>query len=150
MIFNERLKELRKTNNNMSQAKLAEQIGYRSTAISNYENGRNLPSIDDLCKISDVFNVTLDYLIGRTDIREVPVFSETHKKLFDIFNDLNETNQHTIITQAKWLQLQQGPEVVSPKEEKNSFVDPFMGEVKPKEATTLKVAQDKKNPFDDM
>ena len=62
--FAETLKKIRK-NKNVSQKTVAQQLGYGYTAIANYESGRNEPSIDDLIKIADYFEVSMDCLVGR-------------------------------------------------------------------------------------
>lgn len=64
--FSSRLKALRKKRN-INQAVLAKMLGYGYTAIANYESGRNEPSLGDLCRIADFFDVSVDYLLGRTD-----------------------------------------------------------------------------------
>lgn len=61
--FSKRLKELR-LKNRVTQKELGEFLGFGYTTISNYEKGRNEPSIDILIKLADFFNVTLEYLIG--------------------------------------------------------------------------------------
>lgn len=67
MKLKERLKQLR-LKNNCTAKQLAKYLNFGGTAISNYESGRNEPSIDTLIKIADYFDVTIDYLVGRTDI----------------------------------------------------------------------------------
>ena len=67
MKLKERLKHLR-LKNKCTAKQLAKYLNFGSTAISNYESGRNEPSIDTLIKIADYFDVTIDYLVGRTDI----------------------------------------------------------------------------------
>ncbi len=71
MEFRERLKFLRENylvkGKKLTQTQLASILGYGYTAISNYESGRNEPSIRDLKKIADFFNVSLDYLLCNTD-----------------------------------------------------------------------------------
>ncbi|MBM6829142.1 helix-turn-helix transcriptional regulator [Anaerotignum lactatifermentans] len=49
----------------VTQAELAKALGYGYTAIANYESGRNEPSIGDLARIADFFQVSLDALVGR-------------------------------------------------------------------------------------
>jgi len=49
----------------MSQTKLAELIGVTHAAISFWENGVNIPNILDCWKIADIFNISIDELIGR-------------------------------------------------------------------------------------
>ena len=61
-----RLKELR-TKNNVSQAKLAEELNMYQTSISRYENGTREAGYDELIAFADYFNVSVDYLLGRTD-----------------------------------------------------------------------------------
>lgn len=66
MSFKDRLKELRKENK-LTQDELGSVLGFTRAAISGYEIGRNQPSIEDLNKLAEYFEVTVDYLIGRTD-----------------------------------------------------------------------------------
>ena len=68
MTFKERLRALRK-NMHLTQGALAEVLNYGATAISNYESGRNEPSIEDLKKIASFFDVSTDYLLCVTDIK---------------------------------------------------------------------------------
>ncbi|MGN0456489.1 MAG: helix-turn-helix domain-containing protein [Acutalibacteraceae bacterium] len=67
MEFSERLKELR-TDRDMSQIELAKALNLRSSAISKYENNLTQPSIDTLKKLANIFDVTVDYLVGVSDI----------------------------------------------------------------------------------
>lgn len=69
MKFGKRLRELRKENR-LTQSETAKILGYGYTAISNYEHGRNQPSIEDLIRIANFFDVSVDYLIGATDVRQ--------------------------------------------------------------------------------
>lgn len=61
-----RLKELRKKKG-ISQQRLATDLNTTQNTISRYETGEREPGIDDLTKIADYFNVSIDYLLGRTD-----------------------------------------------------------------------------------
>lgn len=64
--FSERLKELRKERN-ISQKALADAIGMSDTAIQNYELCTRKPSAETVVLIADYFNVSMDYLMGRTN-----------------------------------------------------------------------------------
>lgn len=68
MKFKDRLLSLRKELG-LTQGEFAEKIGYSRTAISAWEIGRNEPSNEDMIKIANFFNVSLDYLLGKSDIR---------------------------------------------------------------------------------
>lgn len=61
-----RLKELRKKKG-ISQLRLATDLNTTQNTISRYETGEREPGIGELIKIADYFNVSVDYLIGRTD-----------------------------------------------------------------------------------
>lgn len=61
-----RLKELRKKKG-VSQLRLATDLDTTQNTISRYETGEREPGIDELIKIADYFNVSVDYLIGRTE-----------------------------------------------------------------------------------
>jgi transcriptional regulator with XRE-family HTH domain len=69
-IFAERFKELR-AKENISLAKMGDVLGVKSQSVSTYEHGKTVPSFDTLMEISEYFNVSLDWLTGRTDVREV-------------------------------------------------------------------------------
>ena len=61
-----RLKEIR-VKNNLSQADVAKELNMTQAAIARYETGTNTPSVEVLKWYSDRFNVSLDYLFGRSD-----------------------------------------------------------------------------------
>jgi transcriptional regulator with XRE-family HTH domain len=66
MIFGERLKELRHKNK-LSQESLAKKLHLSKQVISNYEKGRRLPNIEQIVEISNLFGVSTDYLLGKTE-----------------------------------------------------------------------------------
>lgn len=68
-IIGERIKELRESKN-MTQNELADVINISRDAFANYETrtDRQVP-FDRLINIADYFNTSIDYLIGRTDIK---------------------------------------------------------------------------------
>ena len=62
-----RIKELRKEFG-LSQVELAMRMEVTKQTISNWENENIQPSIDMLIGLSNVFNVTTDYLLGLDDV----------------------------------------------------------------------------------
>ncbi|MCL2696647.1 MAG: helix-turn-helix domain-containing protein [Oscillospiraceae bacterium] len=65
-IFIERLKLLRKQKN-ITQRQLAEAIKTGERNVRSYEISENLPSLENVIKIADFFDVSVDYLVGRSD-----------------------------------------------------------------------------------
>ena len=64
MKLKDNLRYLRKKAG-MTQADLAKKLHVRQYNISDYEIGRIEPSIETLCKMADIFHVSIDYLVGR-------------------------------------------------------------------------------------
>ena len=66
MEFGEQLKKLRRQHG-ITQAELASAIYTTIPNLSNWENGRYMPNKEAINRIADFFNVSTDYLLGRTD-----------------------------------------------------------------------------------
>ncbi|MPW26148.1 helix-turn-helix domain-containing protein [Alkalibaculum sp. M08DMB] len=65
-MFSSRLKELR-SQSKYTQEKIAEILKISRVAYTKYESGENMPTPDNLEKLADIFNVSIDYLLGRTN-----------------------------------------------------------------------------------
>jgi len=61
-----RLKEIRKAKG-ISQLKLATDLNTNQNTISRYETGEREPGIAELIRIADYFNISVDYLLERTE-----------------------------------------------------------------------------------
>ncbi len=66
---NLRLKELRESENNVSQADIAKTFHITRQAVQRWEVGKSEPNIKTLIALADYFNVSIDYLVGRSDVR---------------------------------------------------------------------------------
>ena len=69
-LFKERLRELRKEKGE-TQVQAASEIGIAGRNYQKFELGESFPSAEALCALADHFEVSLDYLMGRTDQREI-------------------------------------------------------------------------------
>ncbi len=65
MLHNLRILRMR---SGMSQQQLADVINVSQQSINKYENHDVEPNIETLCAIADFFNVSVDFLVGRTDV----------------------------------------------------------------------------------
>lgn len=74
--FATRLNKLR-TDNGLTMEQLGKIIGTTRATISNLENEQKKPSLDMVIKLAEYFNVSIDYLVGRTDD---PIFYNSNKK----------------------------------------------------------------------
>ncbi len=69
-LLTKRLKETRKENK-LTQEFLSEKLGFPQTTYSKYEIGTNIPTTLKLLMIASYYNVSIDYLVGRTDDKEI-------------------------------------------------------------------------------
>ena len=63
-----RLRELRKELG-LSQDRLANEMSINIKTLRRYEVGENNPRVAILIELADYFNVSIDYLVGRSDVR---------------------------------------------------------------------------------
>ncbi len=54
---------------NLSQTQLAKKLWIHRTSLAGYEIGKRLPDIFMLCRMADIFDVSLDVLVGREEPR---------------------------------------------------------------------------------
>jgi len=64
--FGERLKMLRESRS-ITQDELAEELGVSKQAVSQYERGVRRPDFETLSAICDLFNVSTDFMLGKSD-----------------------------------------------------------------------------------
>lgn len=96
-VFSQRLKKCResmkKIDSKYTQAFVANEIGVARTTYTAYENGTKIPPIDTLSNIAELFDVSVDFLLGRTN------------KTDSYTNDLkSKDTDNDIIEYFKWLQ----------------------------------------------
>lgn len=66
MNFQTRLTNIRRSKS-FTQKQVADGIGISEVGLQNYENGRRKPAFDVLISLADFYDVSLDYLVGRSD-----------------------------------------------------------------------------------
>lgn len=74
-----RIKDLRE-DHDMRQSDLAAATGIDQRTISNYETGKTSPDAYALIKLADFFDVSIDYLVGRTSVD----YSSNNKRISKI------------------------------------------------------------------
>ena len=70
MKIGSRLRELRKEHGE-TQLQVAQAVGMGDRHYQRIENDEGLPGLEILCALADHFGVSMDYLAGRTDRRDV-------------------------------------------------------------------------------
>jgi C_GCAxxG_C_C family probable redox protein len=60
-----------RTEKKMPQKVVAQYLNVSVSTVSNYEVDRHMPDVETLCKLADLFDVSVDYLVGRSNFRQV-------------------------------------------------------------------------------
>lgn len=86
--YNERLRELR-SKKGLSQQELSNRLGFNRATYARYETGNTQPDFDTLQKLADFFDVSTDYILGRTNTLSssdrVNSFDEKEQAEFEAF-----------------------------------------------------------------
>lgn len=92
----EHIRELR-IQRGMTQVDLAKRLGVSKSVVSSYENGIHLPPYDILIRLSALFGVSCDYLLGVSDTPYISVDGLTQKQieaLQGIAEELRQLNRN--------------------------------------------------------
>ena len=111
-IFSERLKQLR-TEMNWNQDVVAKSLGISRASLINYESGIRIPDIELLYKIADVFQVSTDYLLGKSNLKI---------NFEDIDEIASKYGMASGVLQLFWLKKMEEPENL---ETLNMLLDPW-------------------------
>ncbi|ETO38646.1 helix-turn-helix domain-containing protein [Thermoanaerobacterium aotearoense] len=87
MNFANRLKSLREEKK-LSQEELSQLINISRSTLSMYEINRRQPDPETLQKIADFFDVSVDYLLGRTDKRNIDTSNDVDERLHKVMQEL--------------------------------------------------------------
>lgn len=100
MEFPERLKELR-LEAKLTQVEVSKYLNIRQSAYVNYEKGTNMPLASNLKKLAQLFNVSISYLLGETNVRSA-------FEIVEIMENLSKSRQEkTLIFARKELEEQE-------------------------------------------
>ena len=90
--FGTRLGRIRKENN-YTQETIANKLNVTAQAVSKWENDITSPDIDTLIKLADIFNITIDELVGRTSNAIATTKKDINKMILKIIVDSNENDK---------------------------------------------------------
>ena len=90
--FGMRLGRIRKENN-YTQETIANKLNVTAQAVSKWENDITSPDIDTLIKLADIFNITIDELVGRTSNAIATTKKDINKMILKIIVDSNENDK---------------------------------------------------------
>ena len=109
MLFSNRLRSLRKRFG-YSQAALAESLAISRMAYTQYESGHREPALDTLIQIAQLYHVSLDYLLGLSDLSRLPQLSPQESYLLSQLDRLAEERREHVF---QVLQQELGSQILS-------------------------------------
>ena len=92
--------ELRK-NKDITQEKLASEMGVSIAAVSKWETGNSIPDILMLCSIADFFDVSTDELLGRAKKKKKVIVADDAEFVRDSLRNILSENACEVIGEAK-------------------------------------------------
>ena len=96
-----RLREVR-NEKNITQIRLSIAAEVSQETISAYESGKALPSAETLIKIADFLDVSIDYLLERTDNPLVnSSIKDEDNEIISIYHSLDKNQKEDVLTYAK-------------------------------------------------
>ena len=101
MEIGDKIRYLRRKSN-MNQTELAQKLGVVTSTVGFWETGRRQPDLDAIVKISEIFNVSTDYLLNDYNDNTVVILGKagTHKNIvvsddqIDLIENFIESLKH--------------------------------------------------------
>ena len=88
-----RIKQLREEKR-MTQVRLSIELGVSQETVSAYEKGKYYPAFLSLVKLSEIFGVSIDYIMGLSDVRcAISGLCEKESLVIENFRKLNDTDR---------------------------------------------------------
>lgn len=104
-----RIKQLREEKK-LSQKRLAEQLKVAQNTISSWEHGKREPDTETIKALTEIFDVTADYLLGLSDEKKSPASvpsSESAQMLLELCGNLTPEYQDELLRYGQYLLTQQ-------------------------------------------
>jgi transcriptional regulator with XRE-family HTH domain len=105
-----RIKEARKAAK-LTQRELAEKLGIKVSTLSGYEIGAHDPKSNNLAKIAQICNTTVDWLLGIDDSDKpqknaphlIEGLDENESRLIFVYRELNDSGKMALLRQASYI-----------------------------------------------
>lgn len=114
-----KLKELR-LERDLSQEEVGKVIGISGQALGLYENGKRDIPTKNLIKLANFYNVSADYILGKTELRNSIDINEIDLAFSNGINALNDTNKMIIKNTMEALLAKQEEDENKQTKEKNN------------------------------
>ena len=103
--YRNRIRELREEKH-ITQVRLSTDLGVAQETISAYEQGRHLPSVTSLMKLSVILDASMDYIMMKSDVRnvvQVKSLSDNETRLLRYYKKLNTSGKEKALSYLEGL-----------------------------------------------
>ena len=103
--YHNRIRELREEKH-ITQVRLSTELGVAQETISAYEQGRHLPSVSSLMKLSSILDASMDYIMMKSNVRnmiQVQSLSDNETRLLGYYKKLNASGKEKALTYIEGL-----------------------------------------------
>ena len=100
-MLKDRIRKLR-TERKLSQIVLGSQLNLSQQAIAKWESGKSEPDSENIMKLSEIFEVDVNYLLGKSNIRnpiEKEYLNSKESDALEVYNKLIELNDGKHLSQ---------------------------------------------------
>lgn len=103
-----RIRDLRE-DNDLYQSDVAAKLNIARSQYQKYESGSTMIPVHIVIALAKIYNVSVDYLLGLTDVKKAPVptMNDRTRKALTYFNRLSEENQDIILGEMVKLHREQ-------------------------------------------
>ena len=92
----------------LTQKDVAQFLGVDRSTYNKYETGDSEPTFDTICRLADFFDVSVEYLMGRSPIKKAPTSEEVNaltpkqREIIDMMERMTSQQQDELLRQAQY------------------------------------------------
>ena len=87
----------KKKNKKITQEQLSEKLGVSNKAVSNWENGKNMPDLSLFKPLCEILDISINELMSGEDLKEEEYINTFEENIINVINDTNKKKKHYIL-----------------------------------------------------
>lgn len=87
----------KRKNKKITQEQLSEKLGVSNKAVSNWENGKNMPDLSLFKPLCEILDISINELMSGEDLKEEEYINTLEENIINVINDTNKKKNHYIL-----------------------------------------------------
>ena len=87
----------KRKNKKITQEQLSEKLGVSNKAVSNWENGKNMPDLSLFKPLCEILDISINELMSGEDLKEEEYINTFEENIINVINDTNKKKKHYIL-----------------------------------------------------